>query len=474
MSKNHLTVKPHIFTFYHIFSKAFFLLIFPFLQQIFLYPESIWQKVIYTIFNLLFIVMLITVICLEYKQIRYIQHRQIINFERGLFHHNKIILPSKAITVVSVTRSIILWFVHCCRVYIGSNTCAKTKKLELFTTNKASKSIIDFTTNKSAQHIIFKSRFFTPALMALTQSNALAGILAVAVIFKRLGTLLGEELADSVIDSINLLPKLLVTGLPPTLEYSAAIVFAGFIFGLVNQLIINLNFTSFYNNHFLFVCKGFIKKSILCVNKPHINGVLIKQSLLMCIAKMYTLSFLYTGFKDDKNSGVYIPLTFEDKLNKYVSAAIPVEKCLSTLKPPKSSTKSYLYTPIIFLTITLLFCLRMYDNFKISFILRFAALVLIPFGVLWLWFRLLASKHCRVTFCKSTVKIGYFNKLNLMLAVVYKSSITKVVITRNPWQQLFNKCHLILYVCDKKKMSIKVKHLNFNDAEQFVEKLNLY
>lgn len=60
--------------------------------------------------------------------------------------------------------------------------------------------------------------------MALTQSNALAGILAVAVIFKRLGTLLGEELADSVIDSINLLPKLLVTGLPPTLEYSAAIV----------------------------------------------------------------------------------------------------------------------------------------------------------------------------------------------------------------------------------------------------------
>ena len=32
MSKKHLTVKPHIFTFYHIFSRVFFLLIFPFLK----------------------------------------------------------------------------------------------------------------------------------------------------------------------------------------------------------------------------------------------------------------------------------------------------------------------------------------------------------------------------------------------------------------------------------------------------------
>jgi len=473
MSKKHLTVKPHIFTFYHIFSKAFFLLIFPFLQQIFLHPESIWQKVTYTVFNILFIVALIAVICFEYKQIAYLQHHRLITFKKGLFHHNKIFLPTKELTAVSVTRSLILWLAHCCRVYISSSTCFKTRKIELFTGNKSSKQIIDFTTNKSAQHILYKSHFILPTLMALTQSNALAGTLAISVIFKRLATLIGEQLTEIVIDSINIFPHIMATNLPPTFAYSAGIIFAGFTFGLINQTITNANFSSFYNEHFLFVYKGFIKKSILCVNKALANGVLIKQSLLMCIAHIYTVSLLYTGIKEDKNSGVYVPITFGNRLHHYVSAVIPVETSTATITPKKDSIKSYLFTPLIFISIVTIICFRMYDNFKVSFITRFTALVLIPFGILWLWFRLLASKHCGIVAGKSTIKINYHNKLNLMVALVYKSSVTKVVIRQNLWQQIFNKCHLILYICDKKKMSVKVKHLNFCDAVSFLDNINL-
>ena len=191
MSKNTLNVKPHIFTFYHIFSKAFFLLIFPFLQQIFLYPESIWQKINYTVFNILFIVAMFAVIYFEFKQISYFETQHRITFKKGLFHGTEINLPAKEITAISVTRSIMLWLARCCRVYISSSTCCKTRKVELFTTDSYAKQIVSFTTDKSARNTLYKSRFLCPALMSITQSNVLTGAFAISVIIQRLSTLLG-------------------------------------------------------------------------------------------------------------------------------------------------------------------------------------------------------------------------------------------------------------------------------------------
>lgn len=469
MSKKHLTVKPHIFTFYHIFSKVFFLLVFPFLQQIFLNPESIWQRITYTILNTLLIVFVGIVICLEYKQISYIQHTDHIVCKKGFFHHNEIFLPIREITVISVTRSIILWLVHCNRVYVSSSTCFRVRRAELFTGNTAARKIINYTTGLVQKKPVYKSRLLAPFFMSLTQSNTLTGTLALSVILNRLSILLGERASNLVADSLSFFQNLLAGIVPPTLAYVAGIIFAGFLFGLINQIISNANFTCLYSKKHLYVYKGVLKKSILCVNRALVNGVLIKQSLLMCIAGLYTLSVLYTGIKEDKNSGVYIPLTFGNRLNRYVKTIVPVEEPCNVIRPRKEAVKSYLYAPLIFLLITAVVCLRLSESFSTSFISRFTAVVLIPFGVLWLWFRLLAHKHCGIAYGNKSIRVNYYSRLNLMSAVIYKSSVTKVEIRQNPWQQIFKKCHLILYVCDKKKITIKVKHLPLKNAVDFVE-----
>lgn len=468
MNKNTLIVKPHIFTFYHIFLKAFFLLIFPFLQQVFLYPESIWQKINYTIFNVLFIVIMFAIIYFEFKQISYFQTPHRITFKKGLFHGTEINLPANEITAVSVTRSIMLWLAKCCRVYISSSTCCKTRKVELFTSDNYAKQIVSFTTDKSARHTLYKSRVLYPTLMALTQSNTLTGAFAISVIIQRLSTLLGEKLANTVIEKLTIFPNIILKGIPPTLGYVAGFIFAGFLFGLISRIFINLNFTSFYNTRFLFVHKGFLKKSILCVKKSNLNGVLIKQTLLMSIVKIYTISLLYTGFKDDKNSGVYIPITLGNKLEAYISPVIPVESFYRKVQPPKTSIFSYIYPPLIYLGILVLFSALLYEHFEISFITRFISLALIPIGVLWLWFRLIAFEHCKVSYSENTIKINYYKKLNLMTALVKKNTVTKAVVSRNLIQRLFKKCHLTLYICDKKKVKIKIKHLNYNDVIKFI------
>lgn len=464
MSKNSLTAKPHIFTFYHIFSKGFFLLTFPFLQQIFLHPESIWQQVNYTIFNILFIATLVTVICLEYKQISYTQSIDRISIGKGLFHHSITQLPANEVTAISISRNIVLWIARCCRIYISSSICCKSRKTELFVTNSSAKRIIEFSTDKTAQHIIYKSKLLYPVLMSLTQSNFLAGTFALSVIFRRLGDVLGDELAKNVIQSINFLPYLLAMGLPPVFTYVGGFIFAGFLFGLITQIFNNLNFTSFCNDKFIFVYKGLYRRNILAVRKSHLNGVLIKQTLLMCIAKIYTISLMYIGIKSDKNSGVYVPVARKGRLEGYISPIIPLEKQLAEIKPPEKSLKGYLYTPLIYLSIAVLLCALMYNSFYISFVVRFIAVILTPFGVLWVWFRIIAYRHCGVVISNSTIRLNYYRQLNFFTALVKRSSVTKVVITRSLFQRPYNKCHMIFYICDKKRLKIKIKHLNYNEA----------
>lgn len=469
MSKKHLTVKPHIFTFYHIFSRVFFLLIFPFLQQIFLNPESIWQRIAYTVLNTLLIVFIGVVICLEYKQISYIQHTDRIVCKKGFFRHNEIFLPIREITVISVTRSIILWLVHCNRVYIGSSTCFRVHRAELFTGSTAACKIINLTTGLVQKKQVYKSRLLAPFFMSLTRSNTLTGTLALSVILNRLSILLGERASSLVADSLSFFQNLLAGIVPPALAYAAGTIFAGFLFELINQIISNAGFTCLYSKKHLYVYKGVLKKSILCINRELINGVLIKQSLLMCIAGLYTLSVLYTGIKEDKNSGVYIPLTFGNRLNRYVGTIVPVEKACNVIRPQKKALKSYLCAPLIFLLITAAVCLRLSESYNTGFISSFSAVALVPFGVLWLWFRLLAYKHCGIAYGNKSIRVNYYSRLNLMSAVIYKSSVTKVEIRQSPWQQIFKKCHLILYVCDKKKITVKVKHLSLKNAVDFAE-----
>lgn len=469
MSKNNLTAKPHIFTFYHIFSKGFFLLTFPFLQQIFLHPESIWQQVNYTIFNILFIATLIAVICLEYKQISYTQSIDRISIGKGLFHHSLTQLPANEVTAISISRNIVLWIARCCRINISSSICCKSRKTELFVTNSSAKKIIEFSTDKTAQHIIYKSKIIYPVLMSLTQSNFLAGTFALSVIFRRLGDVLGEELAKNVIQSINFLPYLLAMGLPPVFSYVGGFIFAGFLFGLITQIFNNLNFTSFCNDKFIFVYKGLYRRNILAVRKSFLNGVLIKQTLFMCIARIYTISLMYIGIKNDKNSGVFVPVASKRRLVDYISTVIPIEKGLAEITPPKKSLKSYLYTPLIYLGITVLLCALLYNSFYISFVVRFIAVILTPFGVLWLWFRIIAYKHCGVVISDNTIKLSYYKHLNFLAAILKRSSIEKVVLTRSIFQRPYNKCHMIFYICDKKRLKIKIKHLSYNEALKLID-----
>lgn len=472
MNRKNIWVKPHIFTFYHIFSKAFFIMIFPFLQQIFLYPESILQKVNYTVFNILFIIILFLVIYLEYRQISYFQDRHLIICKKGLFHHTELYLPPKELTSISITRSFTLWLAGGCRVYLSSSTCCKTRKVELFTSNSYARKIVNFNTDKSAQCVLFKSRFIYATLMSLTESNALTGTLAISVIINRLSTILGEQLTNSVIKQLQQIPNIILSGLPPTLAYIAGFIFIGFLFGIIKQIFENACFTSFYNQRFLFIYKGLLRKSILCVNRKKLNGILIKQTLLMYIAKIYTLAVLYTGFKETKSSGVYIPLTFGNKLKDYISPFVPIEEFSDRLIPPKDSLKSYLYAPLVYITILILLCVIFYSRFETSFIARFTALVLTPFGVLWLWFRFIAGKHCKVCISTNTIKINYYRHLNLRIALVNKNTVSKIVISQNIFQRFFNKCHMTLYLCNKKSVPIKVKHLNYTETLNFIKNLS--
>jgi hypothetical protein len=188
----------------------------------------------------------------------------------------------------------------------------------------------------------------------------------------------------------------------------------------------------------------------------------------MCIVKIYTVSLLYIGIKDDKNSGVYAPVAKKQKLKELISPVINTDNIHTRLKTELKSLKNYMYTPAIYLLITIILCFILHRNFYISFVVRFIAVVLTPSGVLWLWFRVIAYKHCGISVSDKNIVLCYFKHLNLLTAIVKHSAITKAVIVQNPFQRLANRCHIIFYIRDKKKLKIKIKHLDYNKATEII------
>lgn len=458
MNKRLVRVKPHIFTFYKIFSKVFIIMILPFLQQIFFHPENIMQKFGYTIFNISFIITLFIFIFLEYRYIECYHISKSTFFKKGVIRHNEIILPDKEITALCFTRTFLQWIFNSYTVYIDTTTSFNLKRVEIITFKKSALRLISAITNRPFGTCIYKSRFFHPLIMSLIHSDALTGAFAVSVLIKRIGNILDNSLANSFQQQIIGFPKMIISGLTPALAYIAGFIFAGYIFGLLKQLLESINFSVLINRRFIFIFRGIIKKSIICVNRKNTLGILVKQTLLMYITKLNSLYLLYSGFKD-KQTRIYIPVVNNGCIDKYTAPVIPHENRSKMIKPPKSSIIGYIGFPLAYIVVIIALCIYMYKSFETNIIARITALVLAPFGFLWLWFRILAFPHCSISYGKNTVEIRYYYHLSLMTAIVKRSSITKVVISQNPFQRISGKCHIKFYVCDKKKIKIKVKGL---------------
>lgn len=470
MKEYRLNVKPHIFTFYHISSKLFFFLIFPFLQQIFLNPQNIWQRVNYTVINFIFISGVIITIGFEYKAITYQQFNNRIYYTKGVFHKINTTLPKREITCVASTTSYILSAVGCKKVNISTNVNYNDNAIQLYTNKFNAKQIIQYTFPIHNQKTICQQQILAPAVMAVTKTNALATALAISASTKRLGTIIGERLNDIILESIKTIPQLLLTGIPPTLSYISGFIFVGFFIGAVNQLLSSINFRCEISDKFISVTRGFIKKNILRFSREKLKGVIIKQTLIMCICKIYTLSLVcVTNIK--KIDTTFALLSCNNKLKEYTEYVIPIEKYSICKKPHKSSLKSYLLALFIWLLVLTTVCIYLHSRFNLSFIAKFTAIILLPFVIVWLWFRVIAFKHCKIYVGESTIKLHYYHHINLYTAVVYKSAIRKVVVTQNPFQRASKKCHLKLYVQNKKKMIIPIKQLNLAEATELVHKL---
>lgn len=470
MKEYKLNIKPHIFTFYHILSKLFLFLIFPFLQQIFLNPNGIWQRINYTVLNILFISGVMVAIYFEYKGIKYLQLPNRISFTKGVFHKTITNLNNKNITCVSVSTNYVLWAVGCKKVNIYSNVNYNDTPIQLYTSSPNARQIMQYTFPLHNQRAICRQRIIAPAIMSFTKTNTLTTALAISAVTKRIGTVIGEHINSIIVESIKTIPQLLLTGIPPTLSYISGFIFAGFLIGAINQLLASVNFNCDICDRYIDIERGFIHKSQLRVSREKLKGVVIKQTLLMCICKIYTLSLVCVTDRK-RTDTTYALLSFSNKLEEYTKYVIPLENYRCYISPSKTSLKSYLLMPIIWLLLVTTACVHLYNKFQIGFTARFMAIILLPIIIIWLWFRIVAFRHSKIYVGESTVKLHYYYHLNLYTAILYKNSITKTVITQNPIQRITKKCHLKLYIQNKEKMTIAIKHLSLDKVKDVMEYL---
>lgn len=473
MKKRGFSVRPHPYSFYTYLSKILYLLIIPLIQQLIFRPESLFQKIGTTIINFSFLFLITGIAIAHYRSIYYRQNNIFITFKKGFFIKKRLNLPINTISTLYMQSNILSGTFGASKLYINSNALKDKKGVTFIASRKKCQKISERLTGTQNGEEIYKCSFFNVIILALTGSNSVTGLLVISPFIDRIGTVLGREYSDRLYSAVDLTDYFMIFGLPPALAYIAGILFAGYVLAVVIKTLRYLNFKVIKRGDTIIIPKGIGIKSLFLTQKKNITAISVRQSLLMILLKIYTVS-LHTlnSAKAKGDDNLIVPLTGCDGAIKFFKSIN--NRCNDykvIVRPLKKRLKNYLYFPFsVFLVIIFITVLMVYNHFYNSFINIFL-LFFIPFTFVLAGFRIIAHKHCGIFICENQIKVQSFKKLNIITTVIPTENIEYTAVKRNPAQRFFGTCNVIISIRSTGKRRFKVRNLEYEEVKKFIFKI---
>lgn len=309
--------------------------------------------------------------------------------ESGVFNKKRMEIPFTTITTVDLSQNILY---QVCGVYkIKVDNASQTKETEnqskinlTLKANEATEFKKIITGNSSIENIVEKKETETINTelkdfikLGLLQSK-IAYILSIVAVVSSLSSIIIPKIENKIVGAL-LVGAIVVTFV---MTYLIAVVMS-----IMKSVINYYGFKVLADDDALKVQYGLLNKKSFTLQKSKINGIILRQSILMRICKLYTAEVIVIGYgdkseEDKTEQAIIYPIATKERIKQVVNTVLPEYSLdFNLCKPDNRSIRYFFLNPFFMFTI-ICFIVAMLISISINnYIIIALASVLLAFAI---------------------------------------------------------------------------------------------
>jgi len=345
--------------------------------------------------------------------------------ESGVFTKKRTEIPFSTITTVDLSQNIIfqLFKVYKIKVDNASQTNDVANKSNVNLTLKIDEAIMfkqiitkghNIETAKKEKFKAVKSQPQDFVKLGLLQSKFVYFISISAIVGPLLGTI-APNFQDVFIGGL----------------IAVAIVIIYLItigMSIVKSVVTYYNFKVWADNDALKIQYGLLNKKSFSLQRSKINGIILKQSLLMKLCKLYTAEVIVIGYGDSSKEGeteqaILFPIASIDRIKEIINQVLPEYKLdYSLCKPERKAIRYFFLSPgVVFVLVDCIAAIIVSILIN-NYIVMACALLVLALSIVGVILKFGNSGIC-VGDKNVVLSAGAFNK---MIAIVKTKSIESI------------------------------------------------
>jgi putative membrane protein len=322
----------------------------------------------------------------------------------------------------------------------------------------------------------FSPKKFYLLIFSLLFSSAISGMILYGTFMFELYKIIGLETEQEVLQKVNgELTKLdagflkLSRHIPQAVLLIAGLVILSRVISVLATLVRHWSFTVSRTDSQFFVKSGVLIKRRHIINRSKVNLYDLRQTFLMKIFKICSVTLDCTGYgKSRREISALIPITTYREMNASLKMLVPdLPKPRPEIKTGRKDVPRFITMPLVMCALPplILRIIRLYFDRWHSEINSLMVIVMIP--MIWMVIvKTAAAFNTSVGFNENGCSFSYCRLYQFHKIFLPKANISKIRITRNPFQLLNKTCTLWIYTCGEKEKYHKMKFMPYEEIKK--------
>lgn len=461
--------RTHPYTVFSHLKISAILILIPVVQEILYTPQNLFEIISTLSANTLYAIALIIFSIYSYRFHLYRTTYDAIEIKKGLLIKQYYCVPFDRIYTINIYKNIFSLPLGAHKISFDTPSgSSRHYDISAYFDTELSRKTEKRIAGNNTPMYNYKSKYLYMLLMSAFWSNPATGLLFAAPFISRLGDVLGYEIQNTVLSTMDEFWHSLSIDIPPIAATIANILVLGWAIALTLQFLRYAGFESYVIGDYIAVRRGILSKSITYTRRDRLAAVTIDQSLFMWLLGLYSAGVFMIGsgkLKGDR--GLIIAAEKKEKINYRVKefAALNDDDS-NSLRPKKNTIYSYICLPLwIIIVITALLITA--DSFSVinEFFRVLMLFALIPL-VWWTLFRLFARSRSFAAVNDDCVIMCSYDRLTLKKYIIPKDKVQYVSITQSIFQKRKNTCSVRVYMYFEKRACHIVKHIDADRARE--------
>lgn len=429
---------------------------------------SVLSSVSYLLYFYIFSILIFSVlVCLKFwiylnEKISF-KNNEVI-FKSGILTKKEILINLSDTPVISFEQTLITKFFKAYKTFFTFNRRLGYLKKGIFLRKNQVEDLKKELIKKDLKIIFNKIKFYDLILLSFSYNNIIFSAILGISILKKFQNQLGIKISTIINKNapIFINPTKLSSIISPIAYIILSVVILIFLINIIKLWDLSIK----KSRNRLILQKGAVYSSISIIDVANIYAISFKANLInICFNKK--IMYIHTA-KVKSGSRTLVVALVDSKFGNNFSFSEKKSSNQEIFKiyPDKKALPSYLYVPILFQILT--WGISAFLPVPINKAIIFLSLLISAYLI---FIRVYSFKKSHLKLTSETIKIRAYRGFFYYEAIIPIIHLKMIKIKQSPFQILSKRCNVYIYSSFSIEECFKIKQLNVNNVEKFVETL---